>query len=185
MTLFTSKKEKRLWILALSVTLLIFSTLFLGQPLVNVIQNQNVQGLIFVIGMLLVGSAILIHAFKNRPGKIEIGLWIGLVAVYIMFFLRLGLPERSHLIEYSVLAIIVHMALLERNNNIRGFSYPSLMALVLAFSVGLLDEIFQIFIPDRVFDKYDIAFNGIAVSMAIGARVLIQWFRKISHKKSS
>ncbi len=43
MPLFTSSREKHLWIWAFSVFAAIFSTLFIGQPLARLLANQNIQ----------------------------------------------------------------------------------------------------------------------------------------------
>jgi len=156
----------------------IFSTLFLGQPLARLFSSQDVRAVIFVIVMILVGTTILIHAIRTKPSNIELTLWIGLVAVYTMFILRLGMPERSHLMEYSVLAIFVHKAILERKNQGKHIPMPALMALVITFAIGVMDECIQILLPDRYFDSEDIVFNGMAAAMAIGSSVIIYWVRK-------
>ncbi len=114
MPLFTSKREKYLWLWALAVVMAIFSTLFIGRPFTKLFKSQDVQAAIFLLGMLLVGIAIVAHALKTKPGKIEIALLSGIIAVYIMWLLRLGLAERNHLIEYSILAIVIHKALSEK-----------------------------------------------------------------------
>jgi VanZ family protein len=95
-----------------------------------------------------------------------------------MFFLRMGLPRRSHLIEYSVLATFVHKALIERLNQGKYIVQPALHVLLIAFLIGVLDECIQIFLPNRVFDLYDILFNGIAVAIAIGSTLVLSWLRK-------
>ena len=179
MPLFTSPREKQLWTWALVVFGTICSTLFFGQPLAKLFGNQNVQGIIFVLGMVLVGSAILVHALKRKPSKIEIGLLLGISAVYLMFFLRLGLPERSHLIEYSVLAIIIHKAVTERFGQEEKILKAAFLALILTFLLGVLDESMQLFLPHRVFDPVDILFNGFAAAAAIGANVVLTWVRRL------
>jgi len=156
----------------------IFSTLFLGQPLAKLFSSQDVRAVIFVIVMLLVGATILVHAIKTKPSSIELIIWIGLVAVYTMFMLRLGMPERSHLMEYSVLAIFIHKAILERKNQEKQIPMPALIAFVISFSIGVIDECIQILLPNRYFDPEDIVFNGMAAAMAIGSSVIIYWVRK-------
>lgn len=178
MPVFTSTREKKLWLWSLAVLAAIFSTLFVGQPLLKLFGNQNIQAVIFMFGMLLVGGAMLAHGLKTQPGKIEWAILLGIVAVYFMLFLRLGLPERSHLIEYSVLAIFVHMALMERRGQENQVLKTALLAFLITFATGVLDECLQIFLPDRVFDLTDMVFNGLAGLMAIGARVILQWVRK-------
>ena len=182
MTLFTSSREKRLWLWAIAVLVTIFSTLFVGQPLIRLLSDQNVRAVIFLLVMILIGAAIVMHALKTKPGKIELALLLGIVAVYTMFFLRLGMPERSHLMEYSVLAIFIHMALIERASQEHKILKPALLAFVFTLIIGVLDECIQIFLPGRVFDFIDIQFNGLAALLAIGSRVALQWVRKKLNK---
>ncbi len=101
-----------------------------------------------------------------------------------MLFLRLGLPERSHLFEYSVLAIIIHKALNERANQGGQVPVPALLAFAIAFLIGVFDECLQIILPDRVFDPVDILFNGFAVTMAIGSSVILRWIRNYRNKEA-
>lgn len=182
MPLFTSAREKRLWLYALIVLLTIISTLIIGQPLVKLFTSQDVRAAIFLLVMAIIGTTILIHGLKTQPSRAEVTIWLGLAAVYIMFFLRLGMPERSHLMEYSVLAIFIHMALIERIGQESLILKPALLAIAATFIIGLLDECVQIFLPDRVFDPNDIAFNGFSGLLAIGSRMVLQWIRKKTRK---
>lgn len=182
--LFTSLREKKLWFWVIVVFAAIFSTLFIGQPLIEVFASQDLRAVVFLFGMILVAAAILIHAIKTKPSGIELGIIMGIVAVYAMFILRLGMPERSHLFEYSILAILIHKALLERANSRKLTMPPALLALIIAFSIGVLDEGVQIIIPDRVFDPEDIVFNGFVILMAIGTNIVFKWIGKIRSKSN-
>ena len=104
MPFFTSSREKHLWLSAFVVFVVIFSTLFLGQPLATLFSRQDLRAVIFLIVMFFVGATILVHAIKTKPTKIELTIVLGMVAVYTMLILRLGMPQRSHLMECSVLA---------------------------------------------------------------------------------
>ena len=183
MALFTSHREKRLWIFAFVVLGAIVSTLVFGRPLLGLFANQNIQAIIFVLGMLLTGATILVHGLKSRPGKTEIAILIGFAAVYLMFFLRLGLPERSHLMEYGVLAIFIHKALIERLSHGNQVLKPAVLAFVFTFAIGTIDECVQMFLPARVFDPNDVLFNGFVSVMAIGSRLVLQWVQKRFSKK--
>lgn len=178
MPLFTSSREKRLWLCAFLVLLTIFSTLFLGQPFAELLASQDVQAVFFLLVMVLVAAAIIAHGLKTKPNRIEITLLLGMAAVYIMFFLRLGLTERSHLMEYSILAIFIHMALKERLIQRKHVYKPALLAFIVTFLIGVLDECIQIFLPNRVFDINDILFNGLASLMAIGSALALNWVHK-------
>ncbi|MDC8003218.1 VanZ family protein [Aureisphaera galaxeae] len=185
MSLFTSKREKRYWFFALLVLFTIITTLFVGQPLLKLLGNQDVQAFLFLAGMFLVGVAILTHALSIRPGNVEMAILLGIAAIYVMLFLRLGLPERSHLIEYSILTIFVHRALMERKLHRKKPTRPALWAGAIVFGIGVVDECIQLVLPDRVFDTDDILFNGIAVVLALSSTVLLQWIRKKITRKSS
>lgn len=178
MALFTSAREKKLWLWTLGVIMAIFSTLLIGQPFAKFLTNQDIQAAIFLLGMALVGATMVIHGLKTKPGKVEITIWLGLATVFMMTFLRLGLPERSHLIEYSVLTIFIHKALMERVSQGGQLPTPAFLAFLGAFSMGVIDESIQFFLPNRVFDPADILFNSFAALMAIGASVILNWAKK-------
>ena len=63
--------------------------------------------MIFLGGMLTLALAVVLQGWQSKPHVLEIIIGLSLIAVYGMFFLRLGLPERSHLIEYSALTIFM------------------------------------------------------------------------------
>ncbi|MEP0987357.1 VanZ family protein [Ekhidna sp.] len=176
---FSTPREKRLWIWSLLISITIFLSLFLGKPLQHQLRDQNVQAIIFVLGMLFVGITILIHGLRSKPGRFQFTILIGVMAVYVMFFLRLGAPERSHLIEYSILAIFIHSALQERTK-VQGVQKlkQALGAFLITFSIGVIDESIQLFLPNRVFDPQDILFNGIVTFFAIGTSLLLNWIRE-------
>ena len=177
MTLFSSKKEKQLWLLVLLVVLTIFSTLLFGQPLLEIFGNQNVQAALFLLGMLLTAGFIFYNGFKSNSSSKMIGVFLGLLAVYLLLFLRLGLAERTHLMEYSVLAVFIYQALSERHKN--GFKVikPAFLATGITCLIGVLDEFMQLFIPNRVFDLNDIIFNCLAALAAIISTLSLEMLR--------
>ncbi|CAH1000844.1 hypothetical protein LEM8419_01913 [Neolewinella maritima] len=175
---FVSIREKRLWGWTTAVVIAIFATLFIGRPLASQLREQNVQAIFFGSGLLLVTAAVLAHGLTAKPGRVELSILLGIIAVYVMLIFRLGAPERSHLIEYSVLAIFLHKALLERSSQRKLPLQPALLASVLACFVGLLDEGLQLVVPNRVFDPQDIIFNGLAVLLAITASLVLGWARR-------
>jgi len=148
MPLFTSSLEKRFWLYSLLVLVAILFSLTFGRPLQKIFVNQNVQAVFFLLGMVLVGITILIYGLKAQTSKSELAIWFGLAAVYIMLIFRLGAPERSHLIEYSVLAIFIHKALLERINSKNKMLKTAVLAFTFTFIIGVLDETIQVFLPN-------------------------------------
>lgn len=184
MAFFKSKREKRLWIGVFIVIIGIMVVLVFGRPLAGMLREHGMLANFFWLAIILVLSTILWHSVKTVPSKSEIGLWIGITAIYLLMFLRMASPEeRSHLIEYSVLAIFVHEALKERKRSGGKLNRPAWLALGITIVVGLLDECIQILMPNRVFDWFDILFNTLAASLAIGCSESFSWLRKLASRK--
>ena len=110
---FTSERERRLWIYTLSLVIAIYSTLGLASKLAAVLYDQGLSAIILLTCMALVGLTILTQGLKVRPGGREIGVGLGITVVYLMVMFRLTIPERSHLIEYGVVAAFIYEALAE------------------------------------------------------------------------
>lgn len=183
MSIFNSSREKRYWFYAMMVLAAIFATLFLGRPLQNFLQDETVQLIFFLSGMLLTGLVILFHGLKVQPEKIELVIWLGILAVYGLLLFRLSAPERSHLMEYSVLAIFVHKAFVERFRAHEQWIKPVVLAFITCVGIGILDECIQILLPHRVFDPLDILFNTIVILMALAGSSCLNWLRRKAKKR--
>jgi len=81
--------------------------------------------------------------------------------------------ERTHLIEYGIVAALIHQALLERVRNGRHVPAPAALSVAVTALLGALDEIIQALLPSRVFDVRDIGFNALAGFMVIAARLAL------------
>lgn len=180
MSVFVSDRERRLWLWTLAVVVAIYSTLGLARTLAGVLRDQDLQAVFFVLGMLLVMATIVALGLRTRPGGAEIGVVLGVAAAYLMIFLRMAIPEeRTHLIEYGVVAAFIHEALKERASHGRHVPVPALLAILATALVGGLDELIQAFLPSRVFDAQDIMFNVLAGVMAVGARLALERARHL------
>ena len=179
MSLFTSDRERRLWLWTLAVVVAIYSTLGLAGTLAGALREQGLLVGFFILGMLLVGATILTQVFKVQPGGLEIAVALGVVAAYLMVFTRMASPEeRSHLIEYGVVGVFIYAAISERARNGRPVPVPPLLAVLATAILGLIDECIQVFLPNRVFDPIDILFNAIAGVLAVGAIIALAWARQ-------
>lgn len=180
-TLFSSARERRLWAWTLTIIVAIYTTVGLARTLAGALRDQDLQATVFVFAALLVATAVVALARKVRPRGAEIGVALGVVAIYLLVFVRMTSPvERSHLIEYSVVAIFVYEALKERSSQGRRVPAPAWLAIAITILVGAIDESIQIFVPSRVFDPQDILFNTLAAVMAIAASVMLNRARRRS-----
>ena len=184
MSVFSSTRERRLWRWTLLSVSGIYLTLPFASSLATYLYNQDLAAIAFLACMLLVGATILIQGLKTRPGGLEIGVGIGLAVVYILVLIRLTLPERSHLIEYGVVATLAHEALAERASQGRQVPLPALLAIAFTSTVGTLDELIQYILPNRHFEWTDILFNILASIMAVTSIVVLRWVRNATTRGS-
>ncbi len=186
---FTSQKERRLWMWALLTLLAIFATLFLGGRVIDFMVNKRIiEQSTFYLFLLLV-FAFILSGFRNLNRRYEYWIYAGALAVFAMAILRLGLSvsERSHMVEYGLLAILIYKALLERKKKEKTLQYPFLIAIIITGIVGTLDECIQYFLPYRVFDFVDIGFNFFAaflgVFISFGTQKATHFIEKLRAKK--
>ncbi|MBW2938100.1 VanZ family protein [Aureisphaera sp. CAU 1614] len=183
-TFFTSPKEKTLWLWAVVVLMAIYASLFLGGQLLDLMVERHIieQSTFYLFLVLIV--AFILSGLKSKKKRMEYWIYAGVIAVYGMALLRMDLStaERSHMFEYGLFAVLIYEALLERKRNGAQVPYPIVLSIMIAGTVGLLDEVIQYVIPYRVFDVVDIGFNYIAAAIGvlfnIGAQKLHLIFSK-------
>ncbi len=167
-----------LWVLAAAVA--IYSTLGLTGTLAQRTSEGSdpldVFLFFFVVGLL--GLTVLSYGLHIRPRGVEIGVLLGILMVYFMMFARMTLAERTHLIEYSVLATFIREALYEGKAGGRCIPSPGLLAVLVTTLVGTIDEYIQVFLPSRVFDPIDILFNFLAAMTTVVALATLAWIRR-------
>jgi VanZ family protein len=166
---FHSEREKRLWIATLLVVLAIYSTLALAGRLTDVWRDAPWLVDFFFFSFSSVGIATLLVGLRIRPGGREVGVFLGVVAVYVMFGVRIvaSVAERTHLFEYSIVGALIYQALLERQSHSGSPAAPALRAILATTLIGVLDEALQIYLPERYFDPIDILFNFLAGLLAV------------------
>ena len=163
----------------LAVLTAIYSTLGTANSLTGILRQHGLLEISFAVGAALVGLTVIFHAMKSRPDRASLAIALGVVAAYLLVFVRMANPaERTHLIEYGVVAILAYEALSERARNGRRVFSPAFLAILLASLFGVADEFIQSALPSRVFDQRDILFNILASAMAVCSSVALSWARK-------
>lgn len=180
--LFSSRRERRIWAWTALLVIAIYSTLGLASTLSGILYNQTISAILFLSCMVLVGLTVLTQGLRTRPGGVEIGVGLGIGVVYLMAVFRLAIPERSHLIEYSVVAVFIYEALIERASHGRRVPVPALLTVLATSLVGAIDESIQLFIPNRHFDWNDILFNFLAALLAAVSMVMLGIARRLARR---
>ena len=104
---------------------------------------------------VVVVAMILVQGLRERSRGVEVGFALGVAAIAIIGFARgISAAERSHLVEYTVLALIVHEAPLERRDQGRRVPVPAVPAIVGMTLVGVVNECIQFFLPSRVIGRH-------------------------------
>ena len=177
-SVFSSKRERRLWLSLVIVMAAIYATLGHAPALLAALSGSllDITGDNLVLALLITLVALPVFFVKQERSRMELAVMAGIFAVCLLAWLRLGSAEaRTHLFEYGMVAALIHEALLERRANGRHAPSPALLALLLTILLGWLDEGIQSTLPNRVYDLMDVAFNTLAAITIIGARQLHSW----------
>ena len=178
-SLFSSEREKRLWLWALAVLVAIYSTLGPVQELATWLRERNLLRVSTSALLLVVGATIAVRWARTRPGRREVGVALGVTAVYLTALIRMPIPEeRTHLFEYGLVAILIYHALTERRRNDRRVPAPAVLAVAATALLGWIDEGIQSLLPSRVYDLRDVGFNALALLMAIVSSLLLARARR-------
>ena len=184
--LFVSKREQHLWFWTGAVIAAIFSTLALASTLAPILNDGGLFGVgFFLIGCALVLATVITQGLRVRPSGVELFVATGIAAAYLLVLVRMAIPtERSHLIEYGVLAIFIHEAFRERTLHGRRVPAYAWLAILAASLVGVIDECVQYLLPSRVFDPVDMIFNTVAAFMAVASSAALSWARRRTGNRS-
>jgi hypothetical protein len=177
---FASSRERRLWMWVLAVLFAIYSTVGLAGTLAQVLRGQNALGIAFAAGFLVVIAAVIGIALHTRPRASDMWVAVGVIAVYWMVMVRMGVSplERTHLFEYGLLAVLIYEALVEGKRSERRVPVPAVLAVLITALLGWIDEGVQAFLPNRVYDLRDVGVNALAGLVATMARIALAWARR-------
>ena len=165
----SSAKEGRLWVAVGAVLVAIYSTLGVAAELADELTNRRLWDALFAWVFVGIVALAVVQGLRLRAGAAEVVVVALALFAYVLVFLRMAIPEeRTHLIEYGIIAVLVHAALTERQLHLGVPRRPAGLAFVLTTVAGIADEMIQLFLPRRVFDWRDVLFNTVAAGMTLG-----------------
>lgn len=122
---------------------------------------------------------------KKRGALVLVAIALVFVSSSIPFEKPLGVQQYDkifHLIEYMVLGFLLF------NLITQGFKEFTPVLLVLGFliliTIGVLDELYQFFIPGRTPDRNDLLFSSMGSSLALLSTIILGWVRSGFSRRS-
>ena len=127
-------------------------------------------GIIFAVYLpaVLAGIALLAYMFFKKEERRADSYFILLVFVAVFFELTLLAvrpEEKIHLLEYGVLGVLLYNALKIDMDRLDPMLY--IAGATFCFGAGLIDEVIQLYLPNRVFDWKDVVINFISGVMGL------------------
>lgn len=173
----------RAWLLVAALYGAVLSTLGIAPDLSRTLTDRGLLDAVFGLAVLVVVVVLVAAGAGRRAGWVGLALTLGTVSVAALLVVRAAIPaaERTHLVEYAVLAVAV-LAALEAGEGRRDASWRHLAgAAVITTMLGVIDEGVQAVIPNRVMDPVDMLFNAFA---AVGAMAVVGLLRALPRRRS-
>ena len=169
-------RRGRLFPVSLLIAVLVSAAVVLGSPFMGQLQRFLRQSLstrnyvlLFGVGVLAAVGLVMLMAFvRIRERRLQ---RFGLLATALVFggaymwatgtpYPEVNAVERVHFVEYGLIAFLFYRAALPRRSPVEGGRHASdpsivILPLLAAFTVGILDEWLQWFIPFRVGEAHD------------------------------
>lgn len=187
---FVSRRERRAWLAAGGLVLLIYSTLYWVRDVSDWLRDQGFLVPSLVLGFCGAALLVLRSLARSRPSRREIAVLAVAGAAFLPLFPLLRKPEEAtHFLQYGALGVLVYAALAERLR-VRGVAgrlgplavavRTGLGAVLVTTLLGWGDELIQAVLPNRYYDLRDVAFNAAAGALAAFAAAGRGWARATS-----
>lgn len=160
------KNATTAWLWVGAWILFIYTSIPLARSVQTTIRDLGAQAIFLWITYLAFGLATILVIRAVRRKHISLSPWQVLILLVILgtfswltWTLRAHPEEALHFVQYGVLSLLIFRALL---HHISDWSIY-LLAAMLGTVFGILDEMIQWVVPNRVFDFRDIGINIFAV----------------------
>ena len=160
-----------MWLSAAGMLALIYATLAPARVVVEWLRERNTLRLTVALVLLVVVVVLARNLLRRRPSRLEILVAVLFASIYVLVLVWMDrAEERLHLVEYGLVAAFIYRALGERESfGSRLRLSPAIGAVLLTSVFGWVDEAIQFFLPSRVYDLRDVAFNTLAGLLAVAA----------------
>ncbi len=163
--------------IALAALLLsIWASLGVARTVTNALRDANLLRVTVAVlfGVAAAVSLVwILRDARNRSLRVLAALG-GVGALYAAIVLPMSSPEeKAHFVEYGAVALLAWAALPSRWSTGRRLGAAALFTL----GAGWIDEGIQALLPSRYYDLRDVAFNGAAGLLALGALQWVRWAR--------
>jgi VanZ family protein len=177
MSLFVNPRERKMWLSAFGLLLLIYLTLAQAREAADWLRERNSLRLTVALMVVAVVVLLIRDFMRRRPTRRERGIALLLIVAYIVVFVWMDrAEERLHLLEYGLVAAFFYRALSERRKAGRKLWMPPAAAAVLmTAAAGWIDEGIQYLVPSRTYDLRDVVFNALAGLLAVVAITSLGW----------
>jgi hypothetical protein len=187
----TSARERRLWRMAGSYVLVIYSTLYLTPFITDFLRARNLLRVSVWVCLAAAAAWVVTVVWRQRPTHAELVVLAAAAILSARFVACLPIPEeRLHLPEYGVLGGLIYFALRERYRRRASLRsawrtwLPAALAILLAATCGGLDETIQAMLPNRVGSLRDAALNFEVAVVVVGAFAARDWVRGVAGRSS-
>ena len=150
--------KKRLWVLISIYILFIFVSLPFFPTFINVLSSFISKEILNLLSLVLSVSFFLMLSIWIYNKKYKVNQFLLIISpLLLLTYFSLSLDvwvERIHFIEYAVLGLLISRAV-----NVRTLQ-GIIATCCLITLIGVVDEIIQWFLPNRVGDMRDVAMNS-------------------------
>ena len=150
--------KKRLWVLISIYILFIFVSLPFFPAFINVLRSFISKELLNLLSLVLSVSFFLMLSVWIYNKKYKVNQFLLIISpLLLLTYFSLSLDvwvERIHFIEYAVLGLLISRAV-----NVRTL-HGIIATCCLITLIGVVDEIIQWFLPNRVGDMRDVTMNS-------------------------
>ena len=174
--------KKRLWVLISIYILFIFVSLPFFPAFINVLSSFISKEILNLLSLVLSVSFFLMLSIWIYNKKYKVNQFLLIIyPLLLLTYLSLSLDvwvERIHFIEYAVLGLLISRAV-----NVRTL-HGIIATCSLITLIGVVDEIIQWFLPNRVGDMRDVIMNSVGGLSGIWLGRFLYWEKHFLKRNS-